>query len=276
MRHLVNATALLPDVQSRADSRNLAIDKVGVTQLPFSFCFASASDNQAPPQNTVGSVDLFVSLPPQHKGTHMSRFVQLLRDWEQPLSYVAMREICLLARERLDARRACGTLRFPYFVNREAPVTGESGQLQLRITVDVSVGDCEELIVTVSGPATSLCPCSKEISTYGAHNQRCELTATVKFHADCEIGVEELFEMMERSASNAVYPTLKRVDEKYVTEAAYDNPKFVEDIVRDMAQTLKADSRIAWLRCGSENFESIHQHNAFARIEWPESRKDAW
>jgi len=269
----VNAISLLPDVQSRTDSRNLAIDKVGVTQFPFSFCFASTSDSQAPPQNTVGSIDLFVSLPPQHKGTHMSRFVQLLRDWEQPLSYVAMRDVCLQACERLDAGRAFGTLRFPFFVNRKAPVTGESGRLQLQITVDVSVGDHDELTVTVSGPATSLCPCSKEISTYGAHNQRCELTASVKFHADCEISVEELFEMMEASASHTVYPALKRVDEKHVTEAAYDNPKFVEDIVRDMAQTLKADARIAWFRCGSENFESIHQHNAFAQIEWPEARK---
>ena len=263
----MNATDSLPDVQSQKDSRNLNIDKVGVTQLPLAFCFASTSDGKSTPQNTMGSIDLFVSLPPEQKGTHMSRFVQLLRDFEQPLSYARLIAVCHQVRERLDARQAFAKLQFPYFVDRRAPVTEESGMLQLQVVVDVAVRDRDELTVTVSGPATSLCLCSKEISKYGAHNQRCELTASVKFQTGCEIGVDELFEMMERSASNSVYPTLKRADEKHVTEAAYDNPKFVEDIVRDMAQILKADSRIAWFRCESENFESIHQHNAYAQIE---------
>ena len=265
----VTEAAPLPDVQSRGDLRSLNIDKVGVTQLPFPFRFDAGSGPATEPQHTNGLIDLFVSLPASQKGTHMSRFVQVLRDWERPLSYSGLIELCHALRERLDSSRAFGTLRFPYFVRRKAPVTGEAGMLQLQVELEAAVGERDELTVTVSGPATSLCPCSKEISQYGAHNQRCELRTCVRFQPGHEVSVAELFEIMEHSASNAVYPTLKRPDEKHVTEAAYDNPKFVEDIVRDMATALKDDSRIAWFRCSSENFESIHQHNAFAQIEWP-------
>lgn len=257
----------LPDVQAYVDSRNIAINKVGVTNVPWPFRFAPTSVADAKAQPTIGSADMFVALPADKKGTHMSRFAQLIAENDSDLSYRGLVEFFGKVLERLDATQVYGAVRFPFFVDCAAPITGQPGQLQLKVRIDVNAGETNDLKVTVAGPATSLCPCSKEISARGAHNQRCELTASVTFQPDCEVGVDELFAMMERAASCPVYPTLKRADEKSVTESAYDNPKFVEDIVRDMAVILRDDSRIAWFRCASENFESIHQHNAFAEID---------
>ena len=256
----------LPDVQAYVDSRDIAIDKVGVTNVPWAFHFAPTSDSTAAAQPTIGSADMFVELPADKKGTHMSRFAQLIAENQSVLSYRGFVDFFGSVLERLGATQVYGTVRFPFFFKCAAPVTGQPGQLQLKVQIDVSAGETNEVAVTIAGPATSLCPCSKEISARGAHNQRCELTASVTFQPDCEVGVDELFAMMERAASCSVYPTLKRSDEKSVTEAAYDNPKFVEDIVRDMAVILRNDSRIGSFRCASENFESIHQHNAFAEI----------
>ncbi len=257
----------LPDVQSYADARNMPINQVGVTKVPWSFRFAPTSESTAETQSTIGSVDMFVALPADQKGTHMSRFVQVLLEHDQPLNYSTLTELFGRMRERLGASQVCGTLRFPFVVHRAAPVTGKLGMLQLDVCIDIESGEENRIRTTIAGPATSLCPCSKEISAYGAHNQRCELKASVEFAPGCEAGVDELFSMLEKAASCPVFPTLKRADEKNVTEAAYDNPKFVEDIVRDMAVILKEDDRIKWYRCSSENFESIHQHNAYAQIE---------
>ena len=210
---------------------------------------------------------MFVSLRADQKGTHMSRFLQLLGDWDSPFSAKSLREFCQSIRERLQSSDAFLKVRFPYFVERSAPVTGESGMIRLDVTMDVASGHREKLVMTVAGPATSLCPCSKQISTRGAHNQRCELLASVRCKPRSELSIEELYEIMERSASTQVFPILKRHDEKWVTEDAYDNPKFVEDIVRDLALALNDEERVEWYRCSSENFESIHQHNAFAVVE---------
>lgn len=257
----------LPDVQSYSDSRNLRIKKVGVTEVPWGFSFAPTSSDLGQAQPTIGSLDLFVALPAEKKGTHMSRFVQVLAESERVLSYSKLVELFEKIKVRLAASQVFGTLRFPFLVDRKAPVTGELAQIQLQVSIDVALKvDCE-MLVAVSGPATSLCPCSKEISAYGAHNQRCELRAEIKFDSGCEIGIDELFAMLEESASCSVYPILKRADEKAVTEAAYDNPKFVEDTVRDLATRLRADLRIAEFRCSAKNFESIHQHNAYAEID---------
>lgn len=258
----------LPDVQSYADARNLAIDCVGVSSVPYPIQFVSDTRSGEEPQSTVGTFDMFVSLPPPVKGTHMSRFVQLLRDWPQPLDYRSTLDLCAELRNRMESSSAKIHAKFPFFVLRAAPATSETGFIRLDIELTASLDQTRVLEVTVKGPATSLCPCSKEISDYGAHNQRCQLTASVRFRCeeDC-ISVNELFSMMEKSASSSVYPTVKRGDEKHITESAYDNPKFVEDTVRDLALSLKSDPRIAWFRCASENFESIHQHNAFASIE---------
>ena len=257
----------LPDVQSYSDSRNLSIHKVGVSEVLWSFRFAPTSSDLESAQPTVGSFDLFVALAADKKGTHMSRFVQVLAEHDRLLSYAKLVDLFAGIKERLEASQVYGTLRFPFFVDRRAPVTGESGQIQLQVVSDVALGEETQMLVAVSGPATSLCPCSKEISDYGAHNQRCELWAEVEFKQGCEVGIDELFASLEESASCQVYPTLKRADEKSVTEAAYDNPKFVEDTVRDLATRLQADARIAQFRCSAKNFESIHQHNAFAEID---------
>jgi GTP cyclohydrolase I len=258
----------LPDIQSRVDARNLGIDQVGVSSVPYPIQFVSCSNSGESVQSTNGMFDMSVSLPASDRGTHMSRFVQLLRDWKQPLDYVGAVDLCGALRERMNAERGRVQVRFPVFVERLAPVTGESGMLRLDVELDATVDSCRKLVVTVAGPAMSLCPCSKEISNYGAHNQRCRLSASVRFRSEkSSISIDELFQKMEQAASCSVYATVKRSDEKRVTEAAYDNPKFVEDTVRDLALNLKADPRIVWFRCESENYESIHQHNAFARIE---------
>lgn len=263
-RDLQQATPI-PDIQSTRDDRNIAIEKVGVTAVSYPIQFASSTET--PAQHTVASFDMFVSLPEEDRGTHMSRFLQVLHDWEGPLSCDSLVEVCEASRDRLQAEDAFLNVRFPYFVERSAPVSGETGKLQLQVAMEVVSGRHNDFVLTVKGPVTSLCPCSKQISDRGAHNQRCDVSVRVRLRPRASISVEELFMLMERSASAQVFPTLKRADEKRVTEDAYDNPKFVEDMVRDMAVALNLDARVTWYRCSSENFESIHQHNAFAQIE---------
>ena len=257
----------LPDIQSSVDNRNIAINKVGVTSIRWPIRFVSRSQRGTTEQPTTASFDMFVSLPANRKGTHMSRFLQLLSGWDSCFSIESLREFSKSICDKLDSDDAHVTLRFPFFVDRKAPVTGETGKIQLEVTIDVKSGSQNDLVMTVTGPATSLCPCSKEISARGAHNQRCKLAVSFRCKKQTEVSIEELYEMMEQSASTQVFPILKRSDEKWVTEAAYDNPKFVEDIVRDLALALSGDDRIAWYRCSSENYESIHQHNAFGEIE---------
>ena len=257
----------LPDIQSSVDNRNIAISKVGVTSIRWPIRFVSRSQRGTTEQSTTASFDMFVSLPANRKGTHMSRFLQLLSGWDSCFSIESLREFSKTICDKLDSDDAHVTLRFPFFVDRKAPVTGETGKIQLEVTIDVKSGSQNDLVMTVTGPATSLCPCSKEISARGAHNQRCNLAVSFRCKTQTEVSIEELYEMMEQSASTQVFPILKRSDEKWVTEAAYDNPKFVEDIVRDLALALSGDDRIAWYRCSSENYESIHQHNAFGEIE---------
>lgn len=253
----------LPDVQSASDERRIAINRVGVSDVSYPIRFKSAG---RPPQSTTAVFDMFVSLSADRKGTHMSRFLQLLADWDTPFSNESLSVFCDSLCHKLESDNTYLRVRFPYFVDRAAPVTGETGKIRLDVTIDVESGSQNDLVTTLSGPATSLCPCSKEISERGAHNQRCELSVSTRLKPNAELSVEELFQMMEQSASTQVFPALKRPDEKWVTEDAFDNPKFVEDIVRDLALALESDDRIAWYRCSSENFESIHQHNAFAEI----------
>ena len=256
----------LPDVQSSRDERKIAIKKVGVTAVSYPIQFTSASSTT--PQPTIACFDMFVSLPAEAKGTHMSRFLQLLGEWKSPFDVETLHDFCQSIRERLQSDDAFVKVRFPFFVDRSAPISGEIGKIQLEISIEVTnAANEKDLVLTVAGPATSLCPCSKEISDRGAHNQRCELKVSVRSEPNAKLGIEDVFAIMERSASTQIFPILKRPDEKWVTEDAYDNPKFVEDIVRDLAMDLDNDNRVTWYRCSSENFESIHQHNAFAEIE---------
>jgi GTP cyclohydrolase I len=252
----------LVDVQASRDERGVAIDRVGIKGLRLPVNVLSRDQTQ---QSCVATVNMYVNLPPQVRGTHMSRFVELLREPAGPLTAHRAVQLCHAAREQLDATRSYLELDFEYFVHKQAPLSGSPGPVNYRVGVTASSGLSDDLVLSVRAPATSLCPCSKRISQYGAHSQRCEIEARVRFAG--ELWIEDLIELIEASASCPLYSVLKRPDEKRVTERAYENPKFVEDIVRDLALALQADDRVSWFSVSSENFESIHNHNAYAQIE---------
>lgn len=255
-------TPALQDVQARSDHRQVDIDKVGVKNVVYPIRLRTPDGGE---QHTVATVNMYVSLPHHQKGTHMSRFLEVLNEHAQEIDPTDVMAICHDIKERLNAADAHLELEFDYFINKPAPVTQNKGLMAYKVNFAcVSNGD-DDFILGVRVPATSLCPCSKEISDYGAHNQRCEISAQVRIRK--MMWIEELVAHCERAASAAVYSVLKRPDEKYVTEEAYDNPKFVEDIVRDLAMRLDDDARVKWYAITSENFESIHAHNAYASIE---------
>ena len=253
----------LPDVQSFPDSRRLAIQKVGVKGLRYPLQLVA--DGEA--VSTVATLALSVGLPPEVKGTHMSRFVELLEARSGPLDQAglfAMLDEMLL---RLDARTGRIEMGFPYFIRKAAPVSGVTSLLDYDATfiVERREGEKADLVLRVTAPVTSLCPCSKKISEYGAHNQRSHITLEARLRSP--MAIEELVRLAEEEASCEVFGLLKRPDEKWVTERAYDNPKFVEDLVRDIALRLMGEPRIAAWKVASENFESIHNHSAYAELE---------
>jgi GTP cyclohydrolase I len=253
------------DVQSRPDRRRIPIDQVGVSDLRYLVVVADRSER---PQPTVARLRMSVSLPQEVKGTHMSRFIEVLNRHREGVAMATLPLILAELRRRLGAASARIEVAFPYFRERRAPVSGASGLVDYDCVfagaVDEAGIDCS---LAVRVPDTSLCPCSKEISDYGAHNQRGFVRIEVRAGPD-EVGIDELIEVAERSASSPIYSLLKRADERAVTMRAYDNPVFVEDVVRNVATELQADRRIAWFRVEAENDESIHNHVAFARVEW--------
>lgn len=259
---MYESTLVLPDIQSRVDRRGLSIDAVGIKDVRYPLRVRSSGKTMP----TVALLTMTVGLPANSKGTHMSRFVELLERQTGPLGMEDFRTIVPAMLSRLDAQSGEIQMRFPYFIKKTAPVSGVQSQLDYDVCWSARArrGDDVALRMKVSVPATSLCPCSKEISAYGAHNQR----SYIHIEADLEqvISIEELVSIAERGASCEVYGLLKRVDEKFVTERAYDNPKFVEDLVRDVALALVHDTRIRAFVVEAENFESIHNHSAFARI----------
>jgi GTP cyclohydrolase I len=258
----------LPDVQSETSIRGGRIDKVGVTGIRHPLCFRS--DEVA--QMTIGNWQLHVSLASDQRGTHMSRFMEILSELDGEQTLESLGQTGEQVRRRLESDEAYLVVDFPWFISKSAPVTGASAKLDIDCQISVRRGlEKNQTTLTIKVPATSLCPCSKKISDYGAHNQRCELTASVRFADGQSMSIEELFNMAEQAASAQVFPIIKREDEKRVTEQAWDNPKFVEDSVRDLATSLSGDPRIIWFRCSSENFESIHNHNAHAEIEMDKS-----
>jgi GTP cyclohydrolase I len=258
----------LPDIQSTGDRRKVAINKVGVKGVRYPISLRTPGNGDGNGRvHTVASINMYVSLPHDEKGTHMSRFLEVLNEHHDELSSDTLSDVCRAMKESLKAKDAHLELSFPYFIDKKAPVTGRVGKLDIDVTFEVASNGIDDFIMTIKVPATSLCPCSKEISDYGAHNQRCEMTVKVRLADGVHLWIEELFAMIEQCASTQVFSVLKRPDEKWVTERAYENPKFVEDIVRDMAVVLNADDRITWYQCFSENFESIHNHNAYAFIE---------
>ncbi len=252
----------LADVQGSADQRNVAIDKVGVKNVRYPITLKECGGGE---QSTIASINLYVSLPKHKKGTHMSRFLEILNHHHRCITPAQIIPILHEMKTRLMASDAHIAMSFPYFIEKSAPVTGARGLMDYNCTFEGSSNGKDDFILEVKAPATSLCPCSKEISARGAHNQRCEITARVRFTG--LLWIEDLVNIMESAASAPVYAVLKRPDEKFVTEQAYDNPKFVEDIIRDLAIGMENDPRITWYSIESENFESIHNHNAYAQIE---------
>ncbi len=252
----------IEDVQNIADKRHIAIDKVGIKDIQHPI---KVSDRASGEQHTIANFNMYVNLPHQFKGTHMSRFVEILNQQGREITVKNFHDMLADMIERLDAESGYIEMDFPYFVNKAAPVTGVESLMDYQVSfIGEITGKKTNVKVKVVVPVTSLCPCSKNISDYGAHNQRSHVTVTVS--ADTFIWIEDMIDLVEEEASCEIFGLLKRPDEKFVTERAYDNPKFVEDIVRDIAARLNDDKRIVEYTVESENFESIHNHSAYALI----------
>jgi len=261
---------IIEDVQSRADNRMIPINLVGVNDIKYPI---RVIDREATTQHTVANLSMSVDLPHDVKGTHMSRFIEILNTHDDELSIHTLPDILATIREKLGASTARIEADFPFFLKRTAPVSGAKSMMGYHCSISGESGPVkEEYVLTVRVPVTSLCPCSKEISDYGAHNQRGFLTITGRSQASStglqRLYVEDFIDVAEQSASSPVYPLLKRPDERYVTMQAYANPVFVEDMIREVATKLKQDDRLAWFSVHAENQESIHNHNEFAQIEW--------
>ena len=252
----------MEDIQNHKDSRNIDIDHVGVKGIRYPI---TVLDKDMGEQQTVAEINMYVNLPRYYKGTHMSRFVEILNEHSRRISIRNVTAILEEMKERLDAESAHMEIIFPYFIEKAAPVTGIKGLMEYKCAFKGSLNDGSDLVLMIYVPISTLCPCSREISDFGAHNQRGEVRLQVRFKKF--VWIEDLIKLVELSASVDVYSILKREDEKYVTEKAYQNPMFVEDIVRDIAVKLKKDPNITWFAVESENFESIHNHNAYAYIE---------
>jgi GTP cyclohydrolase I len=257
-----NTSTDIADVQSSADTRQIAINKVGIKDIRHPVRVKDRSEGE---QATIANFNMYVYLPHNFKGTHMSRFVQILNTHEREITLDSFKVMLEEMAERLESTEGHIEMSFPFFVNKKAPISGVESLLDYHVTLLGQIKDgVSDISVKVIVPVTSLCPCSKKISDYGAHNQRSHVTLTVRM--DEFVWIEELIDLVEAEASCELFGLLKRPDEKYVTERAYDNPKFVEDMVRDVAARLNADDRISAYTVESENFESIHNHSAYALI----------
>jgi len=254
----------MPDLQKSLDGRNIAIDKVGVKDIRYPIVVLDKHRTQ---QHTVARVNMYVDLPHHFKGTHMSRFIEILNLYHGEISIDSMDAILQEMKERLEASRAHLEFDFPYFIEKRAPVSGARSLMEYQCQMLGTLGPERDFILGVTVPATSLCPCSREISERGAHNQRSLISVQIRYQG--HIWIEDLVTWIEECASSPVYALLKREDEKAVTEQAYDNPMFVEDMVRAVTEKLAAVPEIIWFRVECENFESIHNHSAYALVESP-------
>jgi GTP cyclohydrolase I len=264
-------TPIIDDVQSRPDTRRIPIDRVGIKDI---YHPVRVKDRSGGEQHTIANFNMYVHLPHDFKGTHMSRFVEILNEHEREISVESFNDMLTQMAERLDSGGGHLEMTFPYFVMKRAPVSGVQSLLDYQATLAGELNDGKiETWLKVVVPVTSLCPCSKQISDYGAHNQRSHVTISARISE--HVWLEELIDVAEQEASCELYGILKRPDEKYVTERAYDNPKFVEDIVRDVAVRLNSDDRIRAYVLETENFESIHNHSAYARVERDKDDKSA-
>jgi len=252
------------DVQNQPDHRQVEIQKVGVKNIRYPI---TVLDKVNGVQHTVASVNMYVALPHHFKGTHMSRFVEILNTYKGEIAIKNFTHILEEMKTTLKAKSAHLEVEFPYFIEKQAPVTHAQGLMEYicRFCGTSNEGAEDDFSVGIDVPITTVCPCSKEISDQGAHNQRGTVTVKVRFYKF--IWIEDIIQLVEESASCDVYSILKRPDEKYVTEKAYETPMFVEDVVREVAQKLSADPNITWFSVESENFESIHNHSAYAYVE---------
>jgi GTP cyclohydrolase I len=253
----------LHDMQSQRDHRELGIDKVGVRGLRFPI---QVRDKARSVQNTVATIGMFVDLPKEFKGTHMSRFIEVLNAHGSVIHVENIPDILRSLQKKLNAATSHLEIEFPYFMTKRAPVTGGGGVMDYLARFDATACGPEiDFILTVKAHVTTLCPCSKAIAKHGAHNQRGQVTVALRFTKP--VWIEDAVAMIESSASSELYALLKREDEKFVTERAYENPVFVEDLVRNVALKLNAHPQVTWYKVEAENFESIHNHNAYACIE---------
>ena len=254
----------MKDIQTQRDHRRIEINKVGVKQIRYPI---TVLDKAKGVQHTVAHVNMYVDLPHHFKGTHMSRFVEILNKYKGDISLQNFSKILGEMKQKLRAKTAHLEIEFPYFIEKEAPVTRAKSLMEYtcRFCGSSTQKEAHDFYVGVVVPITTVCPWSKEISSFGAHNQRSIVTVHLRFKKF--IWIEDIIQTIEQCASCDLYAILKRVDEKYVTEKAYENPMFVEDVVREIAKRLKKDPNITWFTVESENFESIHNHSAYAFVE---------
>ncbi|MCF7911846.1 MAG: GTP cyclohydrolase FolE2 [Candidatus Cloacimonetes bacterium] len=253
------------DVQSERDTRKITIDRVGVKNIRYPIV---VEDRQNVQQQTVADIALYVDLPEDERGTHMSRFLEVLNEYHKEDIIANLEQFMIDLRQRLGSDTAFAVIDFPYFIEKQAPVSLSRSLLSYQCHFQASLSEVFRLVIGVKVPITTLCPCSKEISENGAHSQRSYVNIQVTLKDF--VWLEELIELVEASASCEIYSLLKRSDEKFVTEKAYDNPRFAEDIVREITLKLRQDERITSFRVETENLESIHDHNAYAGV-WSEN-----
>lgn len=252
----------IKDIQNQPDFRKIAIDKVGVKDISYPIVVL---DKKNKFQHTIASVNMYVDLPHHFKGTHMSRFIEILNEHRVEITVKNFPGILAKMKKRFNAKTAHMEVGFPYFIEKAAPVSKAKGLMEYRCRFTGSLGDKKDFVLEVTVPVTTLCPCSKEISKKGAHNQRGIVKVNLRFKGF--IWIEDIVKLVETSASSPVYSLLKRPDERYVTEHSYDNPRFVEDVVREVASKLEALKGIIWFSIEAENMESIHNHSAYAYLE---------
>lgn len=249
------------DVQKEVAEHEVDLDKVGVKGVRYPIVVLDKKNKY---QNTIATINMYVDLPRHFRGTHMSRFIEILNRHSARMTLHNIGPILAEMKDKLDAKSAHLEIAFPYFIEKTAPVSGQKSIMSYDCKFIASQGEQDKLIVEVSVPVMSLCPCSKEISDRGAHNQRSVVTVRVK--TEGFVWIEDIIKLVEEAASSDVYALLKREDEKYVTEKAYDNPRFAEDIVRQIAVELENMPQIVWFSVETENYESIHNHNAYAAV----------
>ena len=261
----------MKDIHNETDMRSIPIDKVGIKGIRYPIVILDKADKQ---QHTIATINMFVDLPHNFKGTHMSRFVEILNKYRKKVHITTFPAILSKMLEVFSAKVAHLELQFPYFIEKKAPVSGALGLMEYECFFHGSIGPgaLKDFVLGVKVPVMTLCPCSKAISSKGAHNQRG--TATVSVRYEKMLWIEDLVSMIEECGSSPVYSVLKRPDEKYVTERAFENPKFVEDVVRDAAVRLNEHPCVSWYKVEAENAESIHNHNAYASIECRKTGED--